>query len=196
MVLLGVCVIVLLAPAGVAVAADDRPNFVSVYGAMNFEERIIDFLTEASATFQSSYLYTVAGTWSWGRTPRARWELEGQIVRHTGLQDHWELNVVPTVRWMDTPWDGVVDTRFAIGWGLSWASKEPPIEPRQEEEPSAGDSAQLLSYTLLEIEAQPPAARHWSGFLRIHHRSGVGGTFGGVEGGSNFLGLGVRYYFR
>ncbi len=179
-----------------AADAPDRPNFVSIYGAVNFQERVIEFVRDGTATFQSSYLYALAGTWSWGRTPPARWELEGQLVKHSGLQNHWEVNVVPTVRWLHTPWDRYVDTRFAIGWGLSWASEEPPIEPRQEEEVSAGESSRLLSYTLLEIEMKPPAARHWSGFVRLHHRSGVGGAFGGVEGGSNFLGLGIRYYFR
>ena len=176
-------------------AADDQRNFVSVYAGVNFQERAVEFLREWSPTFQSSYIYTVAGTWSWARTERARWELEGQIVRHSGLQQLWEVNLVPTVRWMDTPWDHVVDTRFAIGWGLSWASEEPPIEPRQEEEVGEGDSARLLSYNVLEVEFMPPRSRDWSGFVRLHHRSGVGGLFGGVKGGSNFLGAGVRHYF-
>jgi hypothetical protein len=46
----------------------------------------------------------------------------------------------------------------------------------------------------VEIEAGPPAGR-WSGFLRIHHRSGAFGLYGDVRGGSNFVGLGARYRF-
>lgn len=184
------------APAAGGEQGDDRlRGFVSVYGAINFKERMVEFFREGSASFQSSYLYAIAYARPWARTKRARWELEGQLVRHSGLQQHWEVNVVPVVRWMDTPWNHLIDTRLAAGWGLSWASEEPPIEPRQEDEPGAGDSARLLSYTLLEVELAPPTARHWSGFARLHHRSGVGGVFGDVEGGSNFLGLGVRYYF-
>ncbi|TVP83744.1 MAG: hypothetical protein EA347_12020 [Thioalkalivibrio sp.] len=175
--------------------ADDQRDFLSAYAGVNFEERAFEFLREMSPTFQDSYIYALAGTWSWARTRRARWELEGQIVRHSGLQQHWEINLVPAVRWMHTPWDHVLDTRFAIGWGLSWASQEPPIEPRQEEEVGEGDSARLLSYTLLEVEFMPPSSADWSGFVRLHHRSGVGGAFGGVRGGSNFLGAGIRRYF-
>jgi len=190
-VVLGLSTLALSAPA----IADDQRDFLSIYAAVNFEERVLDFLSELSPTFQDSYIFAVAGSWSWARTRRWRWELEGQIVHHSGLQSHWEFNVVPTMRWMHTPWDHIVDTRFAIGWGLSWATQEPPIEPRQEEEIGEGDSARLLSYNLLEVEFMPPASADWSGFVRLHHRSGVGGTFGGVKGGSNFLGAGIRHYF-
>ena len=182
-------------PHAAPAVADDQRDFVSAYAGVNFQERVLDFFRDMSPTFQSSYIYALAGTWSWARTKRARWELEGQIVRHSGLQQHWEINLVPTVRWMNTPWDHVVDTRFAIGWGLSWASQEPPIEPRQEEEVGQGDSTQLLSYNVLEIEFMSPDGGDWSGFVRLHHRSGVRGVFGGVKGGSNFLGAGIRRYF-
>ncbi len=190
-----ILVVLLWLLPGSPVQAEKPRDFISVYGGVNFEERVIEFIREASPTFQRSYIGALSYTHSWARTGGARWELEGQLVRHSGLQQLWEINVVPAVRWMDAPWDHIVDTRFAIGWGLSWASEEPPIEPRQEDEPGEGESARLLSYTLLEIEFMPPQANRWSGFMRIHHRSGVGGLFGGVEGGSNFLATGVRYYF-
>jgi hypothetical protein len=39
----------------------------------------------------------------------------------------------------------------------------------------------------------PPAWERFSFLLRIHHRSTVGGLFGDVDSGSNYLSLGGRY---
>lgn len=177
------------------VTTGSNGDSVSVYGAVNFEERIVDLVRELSPTFQSSYLYAVTWVRPWAESRHVRWEIEGQLARHSGMQQLWEINVVPIARWKTTPWDGFVDTRFAVGWGLSWASEVPPIEPRQEEESGEGESARLLSYNLFEVEFMPPEHQEWSGFVRLHHRSGVGGLFGGVEGGSNFLAVGLRHYF-
>lgn len=123
-----------------------------------------------------------------------RWELEGQIVRHSGMQDHWETNAVVVARWMNFPWDHWLDTRFAFGEGLSYAWQVPELEPRGDE-PGEGRSNRLLNYLLVELEFVVPGQPEWSAYTRIHHRSGVNGLFGGVQGGSNFVGLGVRYTF-
>lgn len=40
-------------------------------------------------------------------------ELEGQIVRHFGDQDHWEVNAPVVARWTAFPWDDAVDTSAA-----------------------------------------------------------------------------------
>lgn len=172
-----------------------RGDFVSIYYGESARDRLIEILRDWSPEFQDSYL--VAATWTrpFAHGRHTRWEIEGQLVRHGGLQHHWEINVVPVVRWMTTPWDHWVDTRFAAGWGLSWASRVPEIEPRARE-PDSDPSAQLLSYNLFEIELAPPGGNPaWSGYLRVHHRSGVGGLFSGVKGGSNFVGVGLRYYY-
>jgi len=48
---------------------------------------------------------------------------------------------------------------------------------------------------LLELTLSLPNTPRWNLIARLHHRSGVGGIFNGVNGGSNALGLGIKYKF-
>lgn len=173
--------------------AGDAGAYASLYIGQSAQNRMVHIVSRLSASRQSSYLVSAAVGTGIARHGGLRWEVEGQLARHTGLQRHWEVNGVLVARWTRFPWDRWLDTRVAFGEGLSWATQTPPIEPRGDKDDDEA-SNRLLNYLLLEVEARPPAG-NWSGFFRIHHRSGVFGLFGGVEGGSNFVGLGVRRYF-
>ena len=181
-----------LLPA-VALPASAAPtgSAISVYVAQYSPDRLLEILREYSPDFESSYLATVAysrflidGHW-------IRWELEGQLVQHWGQQSHQELNGAIVARWLRFPWDRFLDTSLAVGEGLSIASRVPPLEPRSG--PTEGESTRLLNYLLVELEFAPPQDSPWSAFVRIHHRSGIYGIFGNIKGGSNFIGLGLRY---
>lgn len=119
-------------------------------------------------------------------------EYELQLAKHAGDQDHNEVNGAFTLRWQTFPWDRYVDTSFAFGNGLSYASEEPPLEIAESEN---SETSNWLYYILLEFSFSRPGAHHWEAFARIHHRSSVFGTFNGAMGGSNFTGLGIRYVF-
>jgi len=119
-------------------------------------------------------------------------ELEGQIVKHFKDQDHLEFNGLGVLRWLPFPWDAHLDTSFASGVGLSYATKIPEFE---EERRGDGQTEQLLVYFMLELELAMPASRHWSLVSRIHHRSGAFGLFNGVTGASNACSLGIKYRF-
>ncbi|MEM8709579.1 MAG: hypothetical protein AAGG01_01390 [Planctomycetota bacterium] len=132
-------------------------------------------------------------------SPNYRWELEGNVVQWLGDQDHQELGGLALFRWMSFPWDEFVDTSFAFGNGLSWATENPDLEAFFH--PDTG-TTQLLWHIAVEFElARPERLRatspswldSWATFVRVHHRSGVFGTFDGVDGGSNVLALGLRY---
>ncbi|MFN2300398.1 MAG: hypothetical protein ABR565_00775 [Gammaproteobacteria bacterium] len=124
-------------------------------------------------------------------TPSRRWEAEAQFGIHRGLQDHHEFNVAMIHRWSDWPWDGLIDTSFALGVGVSWAAEVPALEAQGE----PGEHAtRTLLYLALEFEAMPRHTRRWSVYGRIHHRSGVFGTIKGVHGGSDHVGIGLRWY--
>ncbi|MCG5530360.1 hypothetical protein LRD18_05665 [Halorhodospira halochloris] len=168
--------------------------YVSFYAAQHVDNRLVHIFTRGRTEFQNSYLTSVnyghpLGLNLWGFD----FFTEAQAVKHSGKQSHYELNAVLIARWSRTPWDAFIDTSFAFGEGLSWASEPPPLEPRGTRDDSE-ESVQLLNYLLFELEAGPPQS-NWRAFTRIHHRSGVFGLFGGIRGGSNFLGLGLRYYF-
>ena len=118
-------------------------------------------------------------------------DIEGQVKTFFGDQDHWEFNVLGYIRWRPFPWDKYLDTSFAAGIGLSYATQVPKIEVKNQ-----GESAQWLGTLAFEFTFALPQIPRWhlvAGLL--HHRSGAGGTFSGVSSASNGLGIGLRYRF-
>lgn len=122
----------------------------------------------------------------WG--DRISVEMEGVVARHFGDQTHWEIAAAPIARWQPFPWDETVDTSLAWGLGLSWASEEPATEAARSD-----STQQLMIYWILEATAGPPGA-DWEASFRLHHRSGGYGLITD-EGGSNGLGVGVKWRF-
>ncbi|MDQ2077205.1 hypothetical protein [Marinimicrobium sp. ABcell2] len=188
------CVLFALGLGTGSPAVADGEWYLSAYWAKNSPDRLLDILQTSIPELRSTYLNAVAVNYAYAEGRLIRWELEGQLVRHYGMQDHWETNALVVARWMHFPWDHILDTRVAYGGGLSYALEVPYIEPRSE--PEREDSTRLLHYLLLEVEVTLPEAERWSAFARIHHRSGVFGLFDGVRGGSNFIGVGVRYQWK
>ncbi|MGY6553886.1 MAG: hypothetical protein ACXIUM_05120 [Wenzhouxiangella sp.] len=180
----------IMAGAVPAAHAESRLFHLAVYGGQAAEERMLDILTGFDTGFRDAYLVALAPGMIVSEHRRWRQELEGQVVKHFGDQGHWEFNAAWLARWMRFPRDGVVDTRAALGLGLSWASEIPPIEPRAKED--EGESARFLGYVALELEFAPPGGSDWSGFARLHHRSDAFGLFHDQRGGSNFITLGLR----
>lgn len=174
--------------------AAEGPHFLSAYAARHSPDRLINIVSLQSTEIGDSRLAALARGYAFARGRHTRWELEGQLVRHTGLQHHWEANAVVALRWMDFPWDHHLDTRVAIGNGLSYASEIPPLEPGGEIDRDE-KSAHLLYYMMVETEFTLSRKTPWSAFVRVHHRSGIFGLFNDVDGGSNFIGIGLRYYF-
>lgn len=141
---------------------------------------------------RSSYLYNASVGREWGRpipsVDSLYLDFEGQLGFHTGQQDHTEVAAAAILRWEHFPWDEELDTSFAVGEGLSWASSVPQREKRSDR-----GSAQLLNYVLFDVSVSPWKRKRWEGFFRVHHRSGVFGTFSDVYGASNLVGFGIRY---
>jgi hypothetical protein len=119
-------------------------------------------------------------------------EWEAQVAAHTGLQDHKEINGAFTLRWLPFPWDQYLDTDFAFGNGLSWASSDPKLEIREGNDERTG---QVLYYFLFEFSFPSQRIPKWEVFIRIHHRSSAFGLFENTWTGSNFVGGGIRYFF-
>jgi hypothetical protein len=117
-------------------------------------------------------------------------EIEGQIAKHFGAQDQWEFNLVSYFRWLLFPWDKYLDTSFAVGAGLSYATSIPKIEAKNYDE-----TARLLGALMFEVVFSVPHVPQWSLITGLHHRSGAGGVFSGVRGASNAWVIGLRYSF-
>jgi len=81
---------------------------------------------------------------------------------------------------------------ISFGNGLSYATKKPEYE----KEITLNDkTSRLLYYMMVEMAFDLPSLSHWELVLRVHHRSGFYGLINDVRGGSNYLGLGLRYNF-
>ena len=117
-------------------------------------------------------------------------EIEGQIAKHFEEQDNWEFCVVAYLRWLLFPWNEYLNTSFAAGAGLSYATSVPAIEAKLYEE-----TARFLGALMFEFAFSLPHVPQWSLVTGIHHRSGAGGVFNGVQGASNAWVIGIRYTF-
>ena len=118
-------------------------------------------------------------------------ELEGQVKKFLGDSDHWDFTLIGYIRWLPFPWDRYIETSFAAGAGLSYATSVPEIEAKNYDQ-----SARFLGALSFEFTFALPTIPEWSLVAGIiHHRSGADGTFSGVRGASNGLGMGVRYKF-
>jgi len=148
------------------------------------------FISPGSLDFVDSYLLVGALSKPLRRyfDDRLGLEVEGQVARHFGQQQHWELNLPVVARWHAFPWNSHVRTTAAFGVGPSWASRVPRLEVLHK-----GDSEQWLFHWFMELTLGPPD-KAWDVSLRLHHRSTAWGLAGG-EGGMDSLIVGVRQRF-
>jgi hypothetical protein len=120
--------------------------------------------------------------------------------QNSGHSSHQEFNILLILRWHRFPWDRCLDTSFAIGEGISYATRVPAYEKDPHgvlhgSERKLHEASGFLNYLMLEFDFTRPEIAPWSLFVRIHHRSGAFGLFNDVHGGSNFVCSGFRYRF-
>lgn len=178
--------------ASASIHCSEPPDYyIAAYWAKNSPNRFMEIITQFSPELRNSYLVALTGGYILSRYRFVHFAVEGQAVLHSGMMNHLETNLILIARFMHFPWDQWLDTRIAIGDGLSYAFSTPYLEPRRD--PDHETSRRLLNYLMVEIEFVLPIIPKWSTFIRVHHRSGVYGLFGGVAGGSNFIGGGIRF---
>ena len=169
----------------------EKPWSVMMYGGVGSGSNISQFFTFDAEFENSQFFGLVLNDKIFNFWRHFRFELEGQVIRHVGRQNNWEFNALYVLRLRTFPWDRFLDTSFAAGQGLSYATSPPQIEVKRH----PNDNAQFLHYLMFELAFALPEIPDWELVARIHHRSGVFGLFGGVHGGSNFAALGLRYNF-
>ena len=174
-----------------AVAAGDK-WFASIY-AGQYSDTALNEIVRFNTRTESSYVYVLSLGKELGVfKDKIGMELEGQVGWHSGLQSHNEINMSFTLRWLPFYWDRYLDTSFAFGNGVSYASDAPELEIRESDD---DETNQWLYYILVEMAFVVPNYEQCDIFLRIHHRSSVFGAIEGIVAGSNFVGAGVRYRF-
>ena len=168
----------------------ERNFAATLYGGVMTDDNWRQAIS-GQAGLEDSWILAGALGWTFFRPDSRMWslELEANIVRHFGIQDHFEFNgPVLNLRWETFPWDRVLDTHAAFGLGPSFSSSLPEYERTK-----SGDSDPLLLFWHIEVGAGLPGSP-WSAIFRLHHRSTGYGMFA-EQGGSNILSLGLRYEF-
>lgn len=183
----GLVALLVLASAGPA-GADEKLWALTLFGGQYSGSKLLEL--GGGANFKDSYTGGLAVSYQFiDLGPHIRWELEGQVLKHFGEQEHVEFVGSINARWITFPWNRYLDTSFAFGGGLSVSSEVPVLEKR---DPDNSDAGTLLHYLLIEAAFGLPGSP-WSVVARVHHRSGIFGIFS--HSGSNVLELGLRYRF-
>jgi hypothetical protein len=100
----------------------------------------------------------------------------GVVIQHKGFTSHEGLKVA-----------------LSLTVGLSLISKSMGEEIKREN--GRRGNANFLFYLGPELVFSYPGLRRWEIVYRLHHRSGAGGTLGGLYEGYNANTLGLRYRF-
>lgn len=173
-------------------ADEPSPWYLSLYAGRYSDQHLYeDILGQKPLRFENAWLVTAAVTHPISAGPRHRWEVEAQAGKYAGAQTEWEFNGLVIWRWSDFPWNRRLATTAALGEGMSYDTEIPPLELASH---TNTGTQRVLNYFMLEATFGPPDA-DWALLMRVHHRSGVFGLYGGVHGGSNVIAVGVKIGF-
>jgi hypothetical protein len=176
----------LLCSSRVSAEPDDLKWAVTLFGGPVTKDTTGKVFS-LSAHYEDSYLGVGALSWQFAGLGRhLRFEVEGQVAKHFGEQDHWELNALVIGRWVTFPWNAYLGTTVAVGEGVSYATEIPKLEKK----PGA---SQWLNYLLFEFTFALPAHPEWGLVVRVHHRSGFYSEL--APNSSNAVALGIKYRF-
>jgi len=173
---------------GVTLAQDFA---LAIYGGRLTREKWEGALSP-DADFADATIVVGAASWTAFRffDGKLSCELEAQVGKYFGDQDHWEFNLpILGFRWHRFPWDDHLATSLAWGIGPSYATRVPEIELETND-----DSSRWLIYWFGELTLGTPTA-NWEVLMRLHHRSDGFGTVAD-DGGSNAVCVGIRYHYK
>lgn len=143
------------------------------------------------AEYEDSYIGVGALSWKFAELTRHVWfEVEGQVGKHFGEQDHWELNALVIARWVTFPWNAYLVTSVAVGEGISYATELPKLEIKSG---APEGNSQWLNYLLFEFTFALPTHPELALVARVHHRSGFYRAL--APNSINAVGLGIKYRF-
>lgn len=183
----------LLLTMGLATTARAQDLSYQAWGAVMTDNDFAELLRVRGITLLESGLIGLGVHRRFGpeyHTPfgSLRFEVEAHLVRHFGLQDHWEVNIPLGLRL--TPERRILGIdSVAFGIGPSFASEIPAIELRR----GSGIGSREMVYFHVEAAHELRAYPGTHVFFRVHHRSGGYGLIDGV--GTNALAVGFRRLF-
>ena len=168
-----------------------------LYGGKFTDTTLLNIVFKQKTDYMDSWLAVAAINYPLeGRLQQFSFETEAQVVQHFGIMKHTEWNALLIARW-----PGIVLSlpfSVALGEGLSVAARKPRLEEWEKDylagRKKSQKSSLVLNYIMLEMDfplwTDDSAVR---GFIRIHHRSGVFGTYCPPTCGSNFVAYGFKF---
>ncbi|MBI40947.1 MAG: hypothetical protein CMF59_15215 [Leptospiraceae bacterium] len=193
-------VLILTFLMSVSLGAVEEPSNLSVtmYRGQFTRTTLGNIMLQGDTDYKPSYIFTGAVS-----TPASvdffglPTEWEGQVVKHSGAQKHLEFNAVLMARLGNSLDFSGIPVSFAIGEGLSLATRNPDLENPRSFYGIDGESEysqNLLNYLVFEVEfGLPMDAYEPRAFIRLHHRSGIYGTFCPRTCGSNYIAYGIKF---
>ena len=193
-------VLILTFLMSVSLGAVEEPSNLSVtmYRGQFTRTTLGNIMLQGDTDYKPSYTFTGAVS-----TPASvdffglPTEWEGQVVKHSGAQKHLEFNAVLMARLGNSLDFSGIPVSFAIGEGLSLATRNPDLENPRSFYGIDGESEysqNLLNYLVFEVEfGLPMDAYEPRAFIRLHHRSGIYGTFCPRTCGSNYIAYGIKF---
>lgn len=178
-------------------SADRAKDSLVFYGGSYTDTSLLSILSSADVDYKPSRIM-VAG-WNRkldGQIDDLSFESEVQLGIHSGIMKHMEANGALLARW-NRPLG--LPVSLAFGEGLSFASREPDLEKYGPDlmayRFNSQETNNLLNYLLVEMELYGHSGSSpWPirPFMRIHHRSGIYGTYCPPVCGSNFITYGMK----
>ncbi|MDR0781526.1 MAG: hypothetical protein LBF16_12675 [Pseudomonadales bacterium] len=119
-------------------------------------------------------------------------EVEGQVVKHFGKQDHVEATGALVIRSGDVHPFEPLSINVAWANGFSYAFSHPAYEMGPQGE--SGINSRKFQYHMgFETEFTHSHLPSTHFIIKLHHRSGIYGLISPRKTGSNYIGAGLRW---
>lgn len=195
-------------PASVPKSASDRLFYATLYGDIWAHTDLLTLpLDSVKGTLRTDRAYYTGVGLGYALIPSFfvpvpfctcgvngfRLEVEGQIGKNFGLQDHFESVLALLIRSPQFPLLAGFSANVAIGEGVSYAYSLPKFEGSVAAEgTAAAGPRKFLNYLAFEMEFSHEQIKNWHLLLNVHHRSGIWGVIAPHHTGANYIGGGIR----
>jgi hypothetical protein len=161
------------------------------YGGKFLDSTYRRIIFRGQTNYRASYIWVAGLNYKLGQlVGPVTIETEGQVARHTGIQDNWEINALVIAR-MEWIWENAFSFSVAMGDGFSLASEKPKLEVQ--DNPNTNVFLQTLITEI--VFGLPSISWHPRFMIRVHHRSGSFGIHCSGTCGSNFITYGFKGAF-
>ncbi len=180
-----------LAPSSAAPAPTLRIG--GYLGALSEQGYLNTLYSPWRTRLEANYLVDVHAVYTVERCTRWPLELEVEagLAKRFARDHQTEVDLAPVARWKQFPWNEYLYTNLRVGpLGTSYVNS---ISSWEQENSDNGRGSRFLNFLVSELTFAPAADSTWESLITIHHRSGIYGLINGVEGGSNYISVGLRF---